>query len=149
MLRVTSGLLVANVLLAAGATGATLRLTELPVAASPAAVQMRWSERDPGGSSRVEGRSSLPVRLDAATWRGRAGRVYLALPQQAPGALLVRWTTQGSLLSGQLQPGQRALVYAGLLPAQLADTLALQFLADGTRLNAARQLDFHFELDLE
>jgi len=130
---------------------ATWPVRELPVAAAPPVVTLRWSAPAPGASTRVEGSLRTPLALDTSPWRNRSGRLYMVLPARAGGALLVRFAgeTGGPLLSGQLQPGQRALIFTGVLPALLRDNLTLEFLADGRALHGPQQLEFRFELDLE
>ena len=130
---------------------ATWPVRELPVAAAPPVVNLRWSAPAPGASTRVEGTLRTPLALDTTRWLGRTGRLYMVLPARAGGPLLVRFAgeTGGPLLSGQIQPGQRALIFTGTLPATLRDNLTLDFLADGRALQGPQQLEFRFEIDLE
>lgn len=138
-------------LLALPAHAATWPVRELPVAAAPPVVTLQWSAPAPGGSTRVEGTLQTPIHLDTSPWQGRQARIYLVLPWQAGGALLVRFAGMagGPLQSGQIQPGQRALVFTGPVPATLRDTLTLQFLADARAVPAPQRLEFRFEIDLE
>ena len=92
----------------------------------------------------------MQVRLNLAPWMKRNGRLYLVLPEQPPGRVGVRWTTQGRLLPGQLATGQRALVFSGPVTSPVIDeTLVLRIETDGTRLNSSYRLNFHFEIDVD
>lgn len=115
------------------------------------AVQMQWDHLAPGsGGSQVSGRLTVHARLDVSPWRGRHGRIHLTLPPSAAAPVSARWTTRGRLLPGALRTGERALVYAGPVPAGLLeDTLQLELQADGRDLLRHERLDFVFEIDLE
>lgn len=116
------------------------------------AATLRWRQVAPsrGGDNTVEGSTRVQVRLNLAPWQRRTGRLYLVLPEQPPGRVTVRWTTQGRLLPGQLTTGQRALVFAGPITTPVLDeTLALTIETDGGRLTATHRLNFHFEIDVD
>jgi hypothetical protein len=101
-------------------------------------------------SSEIEGAASVNVRLNVQPWQNRNGRIYLALPQQPIGVVNVEWATQGRLLPGKLQSGERTLVFAGpIRTAFLEDNLAVRVVADGRRVNATQRLQFHFEIDVD
>ena len=101
-------------------------------------------------SSEIEGAATVNVRLNVQPWQNRNGRIYLALPQQPVGVVNVEWATQGRLLPGKLQSGERTLVYAGpIRTAFLEDNLAVRVVADGRRVNATQRLQFHFEIDVD
>ncbi|GAA5006663.1 hypothetical protein FNZ56_04960 [Pseudoluteimonas lycopersici] len=96
------------------------------------------------------GQTSVLVRLDVAPWKGRRGRIYMTLPQQADGQVVASWGTQGRLLPGSLRSGERTLVYAGPIDSDaLEDTLRLSIQADGRELARDEQLAFSFEIDLD
>lgn len=96
------------------------------------------------------GETSVLVRLDVSPWKGRQGRIYMTLPQQAGGQVLASWTTRGRLLPGALRSGDRTLVYAGPIDADtLEDTFRLRIQADGRDLSRDEQLAFSFEIDLD
>ncbi|MFT3898360.1 MAG: hypothetical protein QM719_11825 [Thermomonas sp.] len=98
----------------------------------------------------VFGQTRVLVRLDVAPWKGRQGRIYMTLPQQADGQVVASWSTQGRLLPGTLRSGERTLVHAGPIDADtLEDTLRLSIQADGSGLARGRQLAFSFEIDLD
>jgi hypothetical protein len=113
---------------------------------------LRWRHAAPTRSNdnSLEGATAVIVRLNLAPWINRAGRVFLALPQQGTAPVKVSWTTRGRLLPGALTPGNRALVFAGPITTPiLEETLTLQIEADGSRLAGTQQLKFHFEIDVD
>lgn len=120
----------------------------LPYAA-PLIVQ--WEQPAPRAAvnNLMSGTLSLRVKLNVAPWLRRSGRIYLALPAQQPGPLMVSWVTQGRLLAGQLTSGSRALVYAGPITTPfLEDTLQLTLRVEGTKLNQQLyHISFNFEMD--
>jgi hypothetical protein len=138
--------------LLAPAVAATYRVDDSATIPFESAAALRWRQVAPsrGGDNTVEGSTTVQVRLNLAPWLKRSGRLFLVLPEQPPGKVAVRWTTQGRLLPGQLISGQRALVYAGPITAPMLDeTLVLRIETDGTRLNSSYRLNFHFEIDVD
>jgi hypothetical protein len=134
------------------AAAATYRVDDSATIPFESSATMRWRHAAPvrSGDNTVEADTQVQVRLNLAPWLKRNGRVYLVLPAQTAGALTVQWSTQGRLLPGKLAAGQRVLVYAGpISEPMLAETLALKFEADGTRLSGSHRLDFHFEIDVD
>lgn len=148
------------------ACGALLALcaVELPSAATyivddsstipfEAQAPMRW--RNTTGASRqmsneIEGGATVNIRLNLQPWLNRNGRIYLALPQQPVGVVNVEWATQGRMLPGKLQSGERTLVYAGPIRTTfLEDSFTVRVVADGRRVNASQRLQFHFEIDVD
>lgn len=115
-----------------------------------AALSMRWkqpSPRGPEGNTMV-GTLDLRVKLNVAHWQKHAGRIYLALPAQAPGPLAVSWTTQGRLLPGRVLSGNRTLVYSGPITTPfIEDMVQLTISVDGRRMQQLYRIDFHFEMD--
>jgi hypothetical protein len=114
-------------------------------------VSLRWKSAAPsrtGGGNLMIGTSTIRVRLNVAPWLHRSGRIYLNLPAQQPGPIAISWLTQGRLQPGQLQSGNRMLVYAGAVTAPIMeDTLTLQFSVDGTLVRRTFPVTFHFEMD--
>jgi hypothetical protein len=139
-------------MLAASASAATYRVDDSATIPAESSATLRWRHFAPskGGDNTVEGATTVQVRLNLAPWVKRNGRLYLVLPEQPPGQIAVRWTTQGRLLPGQLVSGQRSLLYAGPIATPLLDeTLVLRIETDGTRLNSTYRLNFHFEIDVD
>lgn len=136
---------------ACGAHAETYRIDDSASVVEAHSVQMKWDHLAPGqGDSGVSGRLTVHARLDVSPWQGRSGRIYLTLPPSASAPVTATWTTRGRLLPGALRPGERALVYAGPVPAgMLEDTLQLTLQADGRQLLRHEQLNFVFEIDLE
>ena len=139
-------------LFAAAADAATYRVDDSATIPLESSAVLRWRQVAPSRAmdNTVEGATTVQVRLNLAPWLKRNGRVFLVLPEQPPGRVNVRWTTQGRLLAGQLASGQRALVYAGPITSPVLDeTLALRIETDGTRLSSTYRLAFHFEIDVD
>jgi len=116
-------------------------------------VVTRWRDSAMGGrqmSNDIEGGAVVTLRLNVQPWLNRNGRVYLVLPQQPIGVVNVEWATQGRLLPGKLQSGERTLVFVGpIRTPTLEDTFTVRVVADGRRVNAAQRLKFHFEIDVD
>lgn len=116
-------------------------------------VSTRWRDGANGGrqmSNEIEGGATVSVRLNLLPWINRNGRIYLALPQQPVGVVNVEWGTQGRMLPGKLQSGERTLVYAGPIRTNvLEDNFTVRVVADGRRVIATQRLQFHFEIDVD
>lgn len=132
---------------------ATYRVDDSTTIPQEASATLRWRQFAPGRrttDNTVEGGTTVQVRLNTAPWMKRSGRIYMVLPEQPVGRVVVHWSTQGRLLPGQLVSGQRALVYAGPITSpMLEETLALRIETDGTRLSSTHRLNFHFEIDVD
>lgn len=116
-------------------------------------VNTRWRDGVTGGrqmSNEIEGGATVSIRLNTQPWLNRNGRIYLVLPQQPIGVVNVEWATQGRLLPGKLQSGDRTLVYAGPIRSNaIEDNFTVRVVADGRRVLAAQRLKFHFEIDVD
>jgi hypothetical protein len=115
-----------------------------------AALNMRWQQVSPRGpdANTMVGTLGLRVKLNVAPWQKRTGRIYLALPAQAPGPMSVTWTTQGRLLAGRVESGGRALVYSGPIAAPfIEDMVQLTIRVDGRRMQQLYHINFRFEMD--
>jgi hypothetical protein len=114
-------------------------------------VSMRWKSAVPTrslGGNQMVGTTTIRVRLNLMPWLHRSGRIYLNLPAQRPGPIGLSWVTQGRLLPGQVQSGNRVLVYAGRITTPfMEDTLTFQFTVDGTLMRRAVPVSYHFEMD--
>lgn len=112
---------------------------------------MSWRSVTPKSrDNAITGRTRVNVRLATATWLGRSARIYMVLPSETSGSVKVAWRGQGLLQDGQLVPGQRALVYSGIIrDKRMEDVIDVRVEADGTRIIAPQQLRFHFEIDVD
>ena len=145
-------LVLAGLLLAGGAQANPHRLDDTGSHTVPPNAQMQWrplSARggaDPGMEAWV--RVNLRIATDA--WAGRSGRVYMVLPRDEMASVEAVWTTQGRLLPGRLVSGERALVYAGVLPGPaLQDQIAVRLRSGPDWQGNSRRLSFHFEFDAD
>ncbi len=139
---------------ATGAQAATFVVDDTSTLPYETNLSMRWRDSTVTGgrqmSSEIEGATVVTLRLNLQPWLNRNGRVYLALPQQPIGVVNVEWSTQGRMLPGKLQSGERTLVYAGPIRTPfLEDTLTVRVVADGRRVDIAQRLNFHFEIDVD
>jgi hypothetical protein len=135
----------------AAAAAKTVLIDDSGTQALEPSVGLHWKNVAPSrrsGGNLMIGSSTIRVRLNVMPWLHRTGRIYLNLPAQAPGPLTLSWTTQGHLLPGQLQSGNRLLIYTGAITAPvLEDTLTVQYGVDGALVQRAFPVTFHFEMD--
>ena len=112
---------------------------------------MSWRSVSPKNRDHtIVGRTRVNVRLATAPWQGKSGKIYMVLPAESSGSVIITWRSHGLLQEGQLRPGGRTLVYAGAIRGpRMEDVLEVQIEADGTRVSHAQQLRFHFEIDVE
>ncbi len=134
----------------AAAFGATFLVDDSKSTVLDANLPLQWRSQSPSnGDHAVQGVTRVQVRLDTSAWVGRSARIYMALPAQPIGLVKASWQTQGQLLSGQLNSGQRGLVWSGPVPkAVLEDVMTVTIVSDGRLLSAAQLLRFYFEIDL-
>ena len=113
-------------------------------------VPMQWRSLSPSrGDHQVQGITRVQIKLDTRNWVGQVGRIYMALPAQPGAQVQASWRTQGPLLSGQLNSGQRGLIWSGpISAASLDDVLTVTVQTDGRLLSSAQLLRFYFEIDL-
>lgn len=119
--------------------------------ATEPSVSMRWKSPTPpraGADNRMVGTTTIRVRINVMPWLRHTGRIYLALPAQQPGPISSSWITQGRFLPGQVQSGNRTLIYAGPITTPfMEDVLTLQFSVDGSLVSRPFPVSFHFEMD--
>jgi hypothetical protein len=115
------------------------------------AVAMRWRTATPARSAAdnvMIGTTTVRVRLNVMPWLRHSGRIYLSLPAQRPGPIRLSWVTQGRFQPGQVQSGNRVLIYAGPITTPfMEDTLTLNFVVDGTLMQRQVPVTYHFEMD--
>lgn len=118
----------------------------------PPHAQMQWRPLSARGGADPGMETWLRVNLRIATaeWAGRSGRLYMVLPRDASTTVEAAWTTQGRLLPGRLVSGERALVYAGVLPGPLLeDQITVRLRTGSDWQGSGRRLNFHFEFDAD
>ncbi len=115
----------------------------------------RWRDGASGGrqmSNDIEGGATVTIRLNTQPWLNRIGRIYLALPQQPIGVVNVEWATQGRMLPGKLQSGERTLVFMRARSARRCPRGQLHGAASSPTAAASRSRNackFHFEIDVD
>lgn len=151
--RSLGAVLVALALVPGIASAATAIVDDTGTLPYQSTINSRWKQVS-GGSRQVgndiEGSATVTIHLNLAPWLNKNARVYMALPQQSIGVVNVEWATQGRLLPGRLQSGDRTLVYAGVVKSPiLEDTIAVKVVTDGRKMTFAHRLEFHFEIDTD
>lgn len=114
-------------------------------------LEMQWQPPGrTGTTSLVSASTRVSVQLNLAPWVGRSGRIYMTLPRSAGPTVRATWSTGGTLLSGTLISGDRALVYAGPVSSPLLrDLFDIELEADGARLAQPEALAFGFEIEID
>ena len=136
--------------LALSARAETVRLDDSLSQVTPPVAEWAW---EPGsirsGNTRLVMRAKVDVRLDTRKWLGQPARIYMVMPVEGAGLVTAEWETQGRLLGGRLNPGERALVFSGNIPGPwLEDTMRVQLTADSRKMTQTpARLSFHFEMD--
>jgi hypothetical protein len=146
------GLLVALALAAAPADAATYRLDDSASLPRESTALLGWRSAVPSrhGDDTLQGTIGVALRLDVGAWRNRAARIYLVLPEQTTAGVRLAWHTQGRLLPGRATPGQRVLVFEGLIGSPiLEDRFELEIEASGRDFLGTQPLNFHFEIDVD
>lgn len=116
-------------------------------------VRTAWVDVAPtrDSSAAITGLMVVDVELDTANFKGKVGKIYMLLaPASASGPIQASWTVQSEvLLPGNVQSGERTLVYEGAIESDhLRDTLTITLRADGNRVLRPETLNFTFEIDI-
>ena len=130
----------------------TVRVDDSATQVLGSTVKMKWDRPSRTATTRapVIGIVSVQVRLNVVPWRGRIGKIYMTLPAQSIGDVLVTWTSHGPLLPGAMRAGERSLVYNGMIDRpMIEDTIVLRIMADGQQLVGVDNLHFSFEMDMQ
>jgi hypothetical protein len=133
------------------ANAATYHVDDSATILSEPQVKMRWRNNgfSRGTVNIIDGSTIATIRLNTSPWINKYGQIYMVLPPQPIGQVVVDWTTQGRLLSGSLISSNRTLVYSGpILSPIIEDTINIQIHSDGTKLTSIQKLNFHFEIDI-
>lgn len=138
-------------LLPSGAQAQAHRIDDSATQVLGGLVRLKWQQAapQPGEPNLLVGQITVLVRLDMSPWKGRSGRIYHVLSRQG-NPVTVSWTTRGALLPGEVRDGERTLVYAGPVNADLLeDTFVLTITANADQLARLDQLEFGFEFEPE
>ena len=140
-----------SIIWASTAPAKTITLDDSGTQALEPSVNLKWKSATPsrsGADNLMVGTTTIRVRINVMPWLRRTGRIYLNLPAQQPGPIAASWITQGRFLPGQLQSGNRVLIYAGPIAASfMEDVLTFRFSVGGTLVRRNFPVSFHFELD--
>ena len=96
----------------------------------------------------------VEVRLDTSNYIGKKARIYLALPRQIDGfngsqGFSLTWRTTGIFASGQTSPGNRALIFEGLIGASLlTEIFTFTLKLDANRLTGKLRYAPIYEIEL-
>jgi hypothetical protein len=117
----------------------------------PPHLTLQWRSLGAGGGAGVmEGRARLALRLDTREHAGKTARIYMAMSPTVRPGLVLQWQSRGRLLGGRIAPGERVLVYRGVIPGPvLEDELALFFSADGDWGGDLSRVQCRYEVELE
>jgi hypothetical protein len=140
-----------SIIWASAARAKTITIDDSGTQSLEPSVSLRWKSPTPpraGADNLMIGTATIRVRINVMPWLRHTGRIYLNLPAQQPGPIAVSWTTQGRFLPGQVQSGNRVLVYAGPIAVPfMEDVLTFHFSVDGTLVRPSFPVSFHFEMD--
>jgi hypothetical protein len=151
---------VALVLAASSAIAAPKRLDDRASPRSVVNVESRWLHTGEGLNpeqlnAMVATVPNLEFRLDTSAYVGKRARIYLVIPEfvqglRAPSGMRVEWTARGSFMAGAALPGQRTLVYDGMIqrPA-LQESLDLSIFLDARHIERGLRFDPTFEIDVQ
>ena len=115
------------------------------------AVTLRWKSTAPprnGRNNTMIGSMTLRVHLNVAPWLKKHAHIYLSLPAQPPGPISARWTTQSRFAPGEVNSGNRVLIYSGPITAPfLEDVMSIQFSVEGGVVRRPFPVTLHYEMD--
>jgi hypothetical protein len=154
----TAAFAIALMLAAAPALAAPKRLDDRGSPRSIVNVESRWLHSGEGLSpeqlnAMVATVTNLEFRLDTSAYVGKRARIYLVIPEcvqglRSPSGMRVEWKPRGSFLAGSALPGQRVLVYDGLVQRPtLNEAFDLSVYLDARYLERGLRFDPTFEID--
>ena len=97
----------------------------------------------------------VEVRLDTSAYVGRRARIFLMLPDLISGldsteGVTLRWRARGDFLAGHTTPGQRALLFEGVIEDEVtSDVLSYTLELDARHLTGVLRLEPVFEIEVE
>ena len=150
LLQWTGGIGMAACCMASG-MAATVRLDDSGSYALQPSAQMQWRSALPkfGTKPSTEALVRVHIHIDTRAYAGQQVRIYMVLPPDGDTPLTAEWQTQGRLLPGRINSGERTLVFTGKLPGPaLQDELVVRLRSDGDWSTNTRRLKFHFEMDM-
>ncbi len=102
----------------------------------------------PKAGMTARGSTVVVVSLNTAAYVGKRVRITQSLaPSQTP--FLVSWEGGKTLRGGQSRPGQRVLVFEGLMNvARVEDQVRYLIVVDGGQLNVTNQLQFSYDIEV-
>ena len=96
----------------------------------------------------------VEVRLNTSNYIGKKARIYLALPSQIDGfngsqGFSLAWKTTGIFAAGATSPGNRALIFQGLIGSSLlTEFFTFTLKLDANRLNGKLRYAPIYEIEL-
>lgn len=94
------------------------------------------------------------VRLNTSAYVGRTVQIFLGMPVQvqglkSPAGMRLEWQTRGLFAPGATQPGSRALLFQGVVPAaMMSEVFDFTIKIDGKTLDGRLQFEPQFELEI-
>jgi len=123
-------------------------------------IQFQWAHRGNAKNLTKEEfhllRSSVAgveVYLDTAAYEGRRARIYIGLPRQIEGyssteEFLLSWTTDRIFSAGSVRPGNRALLFDGVVgSAVMVEMFTFILEIDARHLNGKIQYAPFYEIE--
>lgn len=98
--------------------------------------------------------SNIDTRLDTSDFLGMEVRIFLSLPilirgLSNPQSLIFSWTTNGLFLDGQLTPGNRQLIFEGVVTTPvMIDNFNFTFELDARDLTQTLRTEPVYELEI-
>ncbi len=125
-------------------------------------VQLQWTNDIPSNRrlslselsalhTRIPG---FEIRLNTSAYVGKSAQIFLTIPVQvqglkSPAGMRIEWQTRGLLAPGATQPGSRALIFQGVVPAaMMSEVFDFTIKIDGQFLDGRLQFDPQFELEI-
>ena len=96
----------------------------------------------------------VEVRLNTSNYIGKKARIYLALPSQIDGfngnqGFSLTWKTTGVFASGETSPGNRALIFEGVIGSSLlTEFFTFTLKLDANRLTGKLRYAPIYEIEL-
>ena len=98
--------------------------------------------------------NNMDTRLDTSDFIGKQVQIYLSLPilirgLSNPQSLMFSWTTNGLFLDGQLTPGNRQLIFEGVVSTPvMIDNFNFTFELDARDLRQTLRTEPIYELEV-